>query len=262
MQKSQLSVIWFDNRNGTIAWRVDGIFHGVRIRKNFKTREEAATAKAVIESKAAQATSGLRSVATAMTDDQVREAESLFRRVNGKSRSLSFYVEYALTHYREPEFEKTLPQGIAEYVAFKKRELDQDQICAAQYRRIDWELGRFRKVFSRRPLAEITPANITAFLEKEGNSMKTFNNRRGLLSTFFKFAFQRGWVAENPIPKAPYHRIRVRGGMADRGSARGFQRGDGAARDRGPRALSRARWRGPMVRPARRPLGSGQVAGR
>jgi len=56
-------VIRFENRNGTVSWRINGLF---------------------------------------------RESESLFRRVNGKSRSLSFYVEYALARFCEPKFQKTL----------------------------------------------------------------------------------------------------------------------------------------------------------
>jgi integrase len=44
--------------------------------------------------------------------------------------------------------------------------------------------------------------------------MKTYNNRRGILSTFIKFAFQRGWIAENPIPKVPHYRIRRKRGVA------------------------------------------------
>lgn len=45
-------------------------------------------------------------------------------------------------------------------------------------------------------------------------SLKTYNNRRGILSTFFKFALQREWVAANPIEKMPYHRIAQRRGSA------------------------------------------------
>lgn len=45
-------------------------------------------------------------------------------------------------------------------------------------------------------------------------SLKTFNNRRGVLSTFFVFAFRKDWIATNPIEKTPYHRIRHRRGSA------------------------------------------------
>jgi len=39
--------------------------------------------------------------------------------------------------------------------------------------------------------------------------MKTYNNRRGILSTFFKFAFHRSWIVENPILRVPHYRIRA-----------------------------------------------------
>jgi len=40
--------------------------------------------------------------------------------------------------------------------------------------------------------------------------MKTYNNRRGIVSTFLKYAFNRGWIVENPVLKVPQHRIRRR----------------------------------------------------
>ena len=91
---------------------MSGILHGVRLRKNFKTREEAAAEKAALEIKALQSTSGLRSIATALTEERVREAEALFQRVNGKSHPLSFYVDFALANYREPDKQKTLAEGM------------------------------------------------------------------------------------------------------------------------------------------------------
>ena len=50
----------FKNRNGAFSWRVDGRLNGVRIRRNFKTQEEAAAEKATLEIKALQLASGLR----------------------------------------------------------------------------------------------------------------------------------------------------------------------------------------------------------
>jgi hypothetical protein len=52
----------FENRNGTISWRVTGNLHGLRVRKNFKTREEAAAEQATFEIKALQAASGPRTL--------------------------------------------------------------------------------------------------------------------------------------------------------------------------------------------------------
>jgi hypothetical protein len=50
--KKQFVVSRFENRNGVTSWRVSGLLHGVRIRKNFKTREEAAAELAALELKA------------------------------------------------------------------------------------------------------------------------------------------------------------------------------------------------------------------
>ena len=52
-------------------------------RKNFKKREETAAEMATLEIKAIQASSGLRSIATALTEGQTREAEAIFQRLSG-----------------------------------------------------------------------------------------------------------------------------------------------------------------------------------
>jgi len=215
MNQSAFAVSQFRNRNGITSWRVDGRINGVRIRKNFKTREEAAAEKATLELKALQATaSNLRSIATTLTEDQAREAEAVFLRLADKPRALSFYVDFALANYKEPESQKSLADAITDYIASKRHECEQRHICRAQLKRIEWDLERFSKHFPKLTVAELTLASVVGFLEIGRPSMKTHNNRRGVLSTFFKFAFHRGWVTENLILKVPHYRIRRRGGSA------------------------------------------------
>jgi integrase len=214
MNQSKFAVTQFENRNGSTSWRVDGRLHGVRFRKNFKTREEAAAEKAALEIKALQTVAGLRQIATALNEEQVREAEALFQRVESKSRPLSFYVDFAFEHYREPEQQKSLADAIAAYVAAKEHEYDQQHISYPQLKRITWDLRRLEKHFKGKTVAEITVSGLVGFLERRRPSMKTFNNQRGVLGTFFKFCFHRGWVTENPVLKVPHYRIRQRRGMA------------------------------------------------
>jgi integrase len=214
MNQSKFAVTQFENRNGSTSWRVDGRLHGVRFRKNFKTREEAAAEKAALEIKALQTVAGLRQIATALNEEQVREAEALFQRVESKSRPLSFYVDFAFEHYREPEQQKSLTDAIAAYVAAKEHEYDQQHISYPQLKRITWDLRRLEKHFKGKTVAEITVSGLVGFLERRRPSMKTFNNQRGVLGTFFKFCFHRGWVTENPVLKVPHYRIRQRRGMA------------------------------------------------
>ncbi len=144
----------------------------------------------------------------------MREAEALFQRVESKSRPLSFYVDFAFEHYREPEQQKSLADAIAAYVAAKEHEYDQQHISYPQLKRITWDLRRLEKHFKGKTVAEITVSGLVGFLERRRPSMKTFNNQRGVLGTFFKFCFHRGWVTENPVLKVPHYRIRQRRGMA------------------------------------------------
>ena len=101
-QENKFTVGRFQNRNGSISWRVSGRLRGVRIRRNFRTKEEAAAEKSALELSALQGSSALRAAATFLTDAQLREAEALFRRLQGNPLSLSFYFEFALANYRAP----------------------------------------------------------------------------------------------------------------------------------------------------------------
>jgi len=60
MNQTTFEVIRFTNRNETTSWRVTGWLHGLRIRKNFRTREEAAAEKSALEIKSAQTDHGMR----------------------------------------------------------------------------------------------------------------------------------------------------------------------------------------------------------
>jgi len=134
MSHPVFAVSRFENRNGVISWRVDGRLNGLRIRRNFKTQEEAAAEKATLDLKALQLESGMRSVPTFLTEEQVREAETVFSRLKDSPRSLSFCVDYTLTNYQEPQSQKKLTDAVADYLAGKQHELEQDQISLPHLR--------------------------------------------------------------------------------------------------------------------------------
>ena len=196
------------------SWRVDGRLHGVRIRRNFKTQEEAAAEKAALELKAMQTTSGLQSVTTFLTADQLRDAEAVFRRLAGQSRPLSFYVEFALANYREPVTQKSLSEAVEEYVGTKEHEHEQDLLSEPHLTRLKRDLERLKKHFPGTTAAELTGPRLLEYFEARRAGLKTFNNRRGIVSTFLKYALQRGWITENPLAKIPPRRIRRRRGCA------------------------------------------------
>ncbi len=194
----------FKNRNGVFSWRVDGRLNGVRIRRNFKTQEEAAAEKAALEIKALQLASSLHAVTTTLSTDQVHEAETAFRRLADRKRSLSFYVDFALANHCEPEQQKPLAGAVDAYVATKVHEHGRKLISPSQLITIQRHMKVLKKHFLGLAVAELTPARLTPYFQRGDACLKTYNNRRGVVSTFLKFAEQQEWITTNPIKKVPY----------------------------------------------------------
>jgi hypothetical protein len=206
MNQSIFAVGRFENRNGFISWRVDGRLHGVRIRKNFKTREEAAAEKATLEIKAEQDVSGLHSVMTCLTVEQVRDAEAVYRRLEGRTGTLSLYVDFALTNYRDPVQDQLLAEAITQYLNVRENDERLGRLSHRQFTSFRCELRALGIVFRGRKLSELTPAKLTEFFQRGDASQKTFNNRRGLAGAFLKFCVLHDWIGQNPIAKVPHFR--------------------------------------------------------
>jgi integrase len=209
---SSFSISQFTNPSGEVVFRISGWLDGKRLRKNFSNRAEAEAGRQAYEISSLQA--GVHIAATRLTDEQLHEAEALFLRLADRKQSLSAYVEFALANYREPEKQKRLADAITEYVASKKHEHEQDLLSISQFLRIGRDLKRLQKHFPGASVADLSVQKLVGYFEHGRPALKTYNNRRGIVSTFLKFAFLRGWIAENPIAKVPQHRIRRRRGMA------------------------------------------------
>lgn len=214
MTDTTFTVSRFENRNGAISWRVSGWLGGLRIRRNFKTREEAGAEKAALELKALQATAGFRPATTLLSDDQLREAEAIFRRLAGHPRGLAFYVDYALAHYREPDREMPLANAVTAYIQAREKDHARGLLSASMLSQINWELDALKAQFPGLTVAQLTAARLTPFFERAAPSLKTYNNRRCLVQTFLKFAFQQDWIVANPVEKIPHFRIAHRRGSA------------------------------------------------
>jgi integrase len=217
------SVSRFRNRNGVFSFRVDGRLNGVRIRRNFKTLEEAAAEKAALELKGLQLASNLRAVTTVLAEGRVREAEAAFRRLEGHERSLTFYLDFALSNYREPMCQKPLSEAAEAYLTAKTLEHDRQVISAPQLTTIRRHLEVLKAHFPGATVAELSAPRLTVYLQHGNPALKTYNNRRGVVSTFLRFAFQQDWIAVNPIEKVAYHRIAHRRGSAPTLSAKQAQ---------------------------------------
>lgn len=126
----------FTNPSGKIVFQLYARLDGKRFRKNFQTRTEAEAERQVQEVSWLQRDTGTRAAVTRLNEDQLHEAEAAFRRLASLPRSLSFYLDFALANYREPEKQKPLADAVAEYVTAKEHEFAQDQLSPPQMNRI------------------------------------------------------------------------------------------------------------------------------
>jgi integrase len=149
-----------------------------------------------------------------LTDEQLHEAESVFRRVAGHAHPLFFYVEFALANYREPVTQKLLTEAVTEFLVIKDHEREQDLLSEPYLTRVKRDLKRLQKHFPGTTVAELTGPRLMGYFEARGAVHKTFNNRRGVVSAFLKFALQRDWIADNPLAKIPPRRLWRRRGCA------------------------------------------------
>ncbi len=176
MSDSTFDVTRFQNRNGVTSWRVSGWLHGLRIRTNFKSRQEAGAEMAALEAKAAQAASNVRATSTFLTDDQLREAEAAFRRLADAPKSLSFYLDYAFTNYRAPEREISIEAAAAAYLATRQQEHARGLLSACQLKDIRLQLEMLKKHFPNKALSQLSRDSLALHCQRGNASPKTFNN--------------------------------------------------------------------------------------
>ena len=145
MKSTAFTVSRFENRNGATSWRVSGWLYGVRVRRNFKTKGEAASEGVSLGIKAAQESGGLRPTATLLTEVQLREAELAFRKLEGSPWSLLACLVHSLANRRAQEHDKQLPEAISAYLALREQEHRRALLSGRQLRSIADELAVFKR---------------------------------------------------------------------------------------------------------------------
>lgn len=192
--------------------RLTGYLNGERIRKNFKSRDEADGEKARLEIQAGN--SSLRSILTRLTEAQVAEAETAFAHLGGQS--LAGAVAWYLANYKPPVSDMPLadvirPDGeveksgaISAFLADRK-----PHVRPPAYRDYAHTLDAFAKAFPGCTVDSVKSGDVSAYLAGRGVGKKRFNNLRGDLNAFFAFCVSkpRQWTRENPVAEISKFRI-------------------------------------------------------
>lgn len=227
MANNRFKLSKFTNPSGQDVWRLSGTLNGQRIRKNFPSRAEAVAARQNLEIKYLEQESEGQTVWTTLTHDQNRDAIAAINRLkHAKStKTLSFAVDYFLQHYEEAAESMTVEAAVTEYTDEKSKEFQRGLISRRQERAIGIEMGKLSRYFEGRIVGEIRAEEIREYLDaplgrsKAVPTLKTWNNRRGYLSTFFKYCLSKKYVAEDVILEVPKFKVKKARGTADTLSA-------------------------------------------
>jgi integrase len=139
----------------------------------------------------------------------------VFLRLEKARRPLTFYLDYALANYREPEAAPKIVDAVETYLKARKEDARQALIGGRQLDAIRVELAVFQWHFPTQTLAEAGTEALHAYIRRDGGSLKTQNNRRGVLCAFFNHALRKEWVSRNPVDKIQRHRIEHSRGGAE-----------------------------------------------
>jgi integrase len=198
----------FKNPSGENCFRVSGLLQGLRIRRNFRTRPEAEAKCQLLEIQRLDAENRFRTVVTQLTNDQLREAEAAFQ-IMGENplHTLLFHLQHSLAHHAKMGYRKMLSEAVAGYIADRTREHERSVLSLAQLGTTTCAMNALQRHFLDQPVSQFTGEQLLPFIERGRSTLKTYNNRRSLVSNFFRYAVQHGWAAENPVEKTPYYRV-------------------------------------------------------
>jgi hypothetical protein len=184
------------------SFQLVGYVAGARVRKRFLKREDAIAEKNLLEIHAANRGGEIQAVNTRLSHEQIAEAESAIRRLNGKS--LSEAVEWYLKNYRPPCVPMPLDKAIAAFKAVKQQEVE-----PVHYNDVKRKLRILEGWFPAMDVAAVRGDDVEAKMVARNWAPKTWNNVRGCFHDFFEFCVheRRRWVVANPISELPSRKV-------------------------------------------------------
>lgn len=179
-------------------WRVRGHLHGQRLDKSFA---DLGKAKAWRDAKEIERTNLGRSTKATLTrldQAQAFDAEKALAILDGKG-TLVDAAEAFLASYVAPDRALTMGEASKLYDAEREKARLRGLLSRPMHRCSRGAVARFGNWFGLdEPLATVTTARFQEFLDGTFTSPKNYENIRGYLSTFFKFALGQGFLNADP----------------------------------------------------------------
>jgi hypothetical protein len=183
------------NGHTYFEWKVDGRINGTRHRRFFSSREDAEAHRAEKEIQALNETKIVRTTASHLSGEQLRDAEGALQRLQGRY-SLMMAADWLLRTYRDTLTRKTFAET---YPLFLDERLS--HLRSTTYQDYRSTLTSFASVYGHRDLPGIGTGDIIEFLKSRGVAGKSWNNLRADLNAFFAWCEKppREWIANNPV---------------------------------------------------------------
>jgi len=181
--------------NGKRYWQVTSPkLGGGRNRRTFKAREEAKGYYDLAKAQIQDFGNAAMSISDALRSEAVKCSQILHPFGKTIADATYFYVD----HLNEIARSQTVSHVVQELQAGAKA----DGASVRYLRDLKYRLGRFVQDFGSRHIAEITTADIDAWLRQLNLGPVSRNTFRRRLVTLFKFAKNRGWCRTVPATES------------------------------------------------------------
>ena len=200
--------------SGTSSWRVTGTQKdGTRVRKNYANRAEAVQEQADLEVEFAGGQEHRKAVRTSLESDQLSDAESALKLLNGMSLS-TVVAHYLNLQTRVRAKGETLDQAIAFFESRYRPETQSITIlnATAEYLRTRQGLSEatranyktglllLQKKDPNKPVHTFTVGDIESALKSYKN-VRSQRSFRLIFSVFFRWAVRHHYTLENPCAR-------------------------------------------------------------
>jgi integrase len=195
----ELQIHPFKNRSGSAAWRLSGTLNGLRVRKNFKSAQEAQIEKDRLVTAAAGVEQKIFWTQTRLNADQIRDCESARFQLDQNGFSdrpvLSVVQEWLTNHKAATSID--VFKALEDYLAH----LSKLERAGKTIEVLNYVLLGFVKTQGIKVTGQVTRDSAVRWIFDPGVEAETQRGRRNRLHAFCEWLVDSGLLVENPIRK-------------------------------------------------------------
>lgn len=174
------------------------MLNGRQVRHNWPTEAEAITDKQNLEREAANMTP-LPTITTKLTNEQAKEAEAVFHRLDGQPHGLTTLVDFALQNYQPTDQQISVSNAFSKFIAFKRFE-DPRPLTISN---LEQRLNRLIEAQGGQLTSAVQPEALKVLIFREGSGNTNRNNDYRAFTNFFNWCVQENYCRLSPMLRVP-----------------------------------------------------------